>query len=391
MKRTSTSMTRRELLARGGTSLVVLHLFDRGLFAQVWPGSTGEAVVPFLDPTPEPPQPALGELNSFSWAELNDWITPTADFFKVAHYDQPEIDPATYRLSIQGKVRSPQALSLADIKALPRKEVTFTLECAGNRGFPWFVAGIGNAHWAGTPLAPILERAGALDDGIEVVFYGRDAGEEEFGRQQVPQNFARSMSLDDALDPEILLCYEMNGEPLPTAHGFPVRLLAPGWFGIANVKWLDRIEVWTTRYAGRFMARDYVTVREEPRDGGDSVFTQKVVGRSLLASVPGRVTRGDDSYHVYGAAWGRPIDRVEVRVDGGSWRQATIDRGANDRHAWKFWHADLGDLGAGEHTITARATDANGMTQPEAEDPVVESKLTYWESNGQITRRFQVG
>ena len=192
------------MLAQGGATLAALRLFDGALFAEVWPGSAGETLVPFLDPTPEPPQPALAELNSFAWKDLNDWVTPTADFFKVAHYDQPEVDVASYQLGISGRVRTPIDLDLETIRRLPRQEVTYTLECAGNDGFPWFVAGLGNARWGGTPLAPILERAGIFDDGIEVVFYGRDKGEEEFARQTVSQAFARSMSVEDAWTPT---CY----------------------------------------------------------------------------------------------------------------------------------------------------------------------------------------
>ena len=390
MTKESSSISRRRLLAQGGAALGVLALFDSALFGQVWGRSAGERVVPFLDPTPDPPQPALGELNSFSWDELSQWLTPNDDFFVVAHYDQPQIDAAAYRLEIGGLVREPASLSLDELRSLPRQEVTFTLECAGNNGFPWFVAGLGNARWAGTPLKPVLEKAGVLEEGIEVVFFGRDAGEEEFARQTVPQNFARSLSLEDALDPNLMLCYEMNGQPLPPAHGFPVRLIAPGWYGIANVKWLDRIEVWSRRYAGRFMARDYVTVREEPRGGGESVFTQKVVGRSLVKSVAAKVTEQDGRYRIYGAAWGAPIERVEVSLNSGPWQRATIDEGLEEEFAWKFWHYDWAHPSSGEHSLASRAIDRRGNVQPTSADPVIAKKLTYWESTGQITRRIQV-
>ena len=192
------------------------------------------------------------------------------------------------------------------------------------------------------------------------------------------------------MDANLLLAYEMNGEPLPKAHGAPLRLIAPGWFGIANVKWLDRIEVWPRRYAGRFMARDYVTVREEPREGGGTVVTQKVVGHSLIKSVPGRVTVKDGRHRVYGAAWARRSPRVEVRVDDGSWLPATIDDGADHEFAWKLWSLDLPSLSTGEHSLTVRAIDKNDNVQPTADDPMVADKLTYWESNGQITRRIRV-
>src|SRR6516162_4146153 len=152
-------------------------------------------------------------------------------------------------------------------RARPRHELVFTLECSGNNGRPSFQTGIGTARWAGTPLAAVLREAELLDSGIEVVFVGADTGEEQVRDIKVPTSFARSMGVVDAMGPDNLLCYEMNGVPLPPAHGFPLRLIAPGWYGIANVKWLRRIEVRATRLENRFMGRDYVTIREEKHDG----------------------------------------------------------------------------------------------------------------------------
>ena len=173
------------------------------------------------------------------------------------------------------------------------------------------------------------------------------------------QNFARSMSLADAMSPDNLLCYEMNGAPLPQAHGFPLRLIAPGWFGIANVKWLTRIEVRPSRYMGRFMARDYVTIREEQRDG-ERLWVETSVGRALLKSVPAKVTRSDGQHRIVGAAWGAPIARVEVRIDDGPWLPATIDRSEEAEFAWKVWSLDWPDASPGEHAITSRASTARG-------------------------------
>ena len=190
--------------------------------------------------------------------------------------------------------------TLGDLKARPRQEVTFTLECSGNRSALGHGL-VGNATWAGTPLAPLLKAAGVQDKGIEVVFIGSDTGEEEVRSIKMTQNFARSMSLADAIDPNNLLCYAMNGSPLPQSHGFPLRLIAPGWYGIANVRWLKRIEIRDTRFMGRFMARDYVTLREEQRNGS-TVWTETSVGRSLLKSIPAKVTRQEGRYRVVGAA-----------------------------------------------------------------------------------------
>ena len=176
-----------------------------------------------------------------------------------------------------------------------------------------------------------------LEPGREVVFWGGDSGEEEVRGTKMQQNFARSMSLADAMHDDILLCYEMNGAALPAAHGFPLRLIAPGWYGIANVKWLERIEVRDTRYMGRFMARDYVTLREEQQNGR-TVWAETSVGRSLLKSMPVRVSRKDGQYQVVGMAWGgadrasggadrrRPLGRCQHRSQrGGPARLEALD------------------------------------------------------------------
>jgi DMSO/TMAO reductase YedYZ molybdopterin-dependent catalytic subunit len=197
------------------------------------------------------------------------------------------------------------------------------------------------------------------------------------------------MSTADAMSPDNLLCYEMNGAPLPQANGFPLRLIAPGWFGIANVKWLKRVEVRSSRYMGRFMAQDYVTLREEQQDG-EAVWRQTSVGRALLKSVPAKVTLSDGRYRIIGAAWGAPIERVEVRIDGGPWQAATIDQSEQAEFAWQMWSLDWPDAAPGEHSITARAIDVAGNVQPAPDDPVIAGKHTYWESNGQVTRRVRV-
>ena len=186
------------------------------------------------------------------------------------------------------------------------------MECSGNHGFPFFTGGIGNARWAGTPLAAILEEAGVKENGIEVVFWGTDVGDialkDDIRDVKMHQNFARSMSLTDAMSPNNILCYEMNGAALPEPNGFPVRLIAPGWYGIANVKWLKRIEIRDTRFMSLLMGRDYVTIREEEHDG-ETVWAETSVGRALLKSAPARVTRSDAGYRISGAAWGAPSPR----------------------------------------------------------------------------------
>ncbi len=279
-------------------------------------------------------------------------------------------------------------LTLDDLKARERQEVAVTLECSGNTGLPFFTGGIGNATWAGTPLAALLDEAGVLDAGSEVVFWGTDAGEQVWREMTITEQFARSLSLVDARNANNLLAYEMNGESLPPLHGFPLRLIAPGWYGVANVKWLTRIEVLDRRYQGHFMARDYVTIREGEREG-ETVWTFTAVGRDRLKSAPAKVTRQGERYSIMGAAWGAPIAGVEVRIDDEPWQSATLTEEGGE-FTWTFWTFDWGTPTSGEHTVTSRAIAVDGEVQPAPDDPLLAGKMTYWESTGQITRRISI-
>ena len=212
----------------------------------------------------------------------------------------------------------------------------------------------------------------------------------------ITEQFARSMSLADAMDPGNLLCVEMNSVPLPPDHGYPMRLIAPGWYGVANVKWLSRIELKDTRHQGRFMARDYVSIREEVCRWSDHLDFSSVT-HERLKSAPAKVTRLGNRYTVMGAAWGAAIEKVEVQVDAGPWREAKLDRQWSQRigspgreFAWRFWTLDWGTPPSGEHSIRSRAYDEDGNVQPTPDDPFLTSRRTYWENNGQITRRVLI-
>jgi len=387
-ERATMHVSRRTAL-RAGAALGVAALAsgfpERAL---AFPTQSGEEVVPWLD---QPPPSAAPDVvgTQLVWEQLDSWKTSNDKFFTVQHYNKPIIAAQGWSLKVDGLVGKPLSLSLADLRARPRQEVNFTLECSGNHGFPWFTGGVGNATWAGTPLAPVLREAGLLDQAKDVVFWGADSGEDAVRDAKVTEQFARSMSPADAMDPSLLLCYEMNGAPLPPLHGFPVRVIAPGWYGVANVKWLERIEVLPMRYEGRFMGRDYVTMRKA-QHGSDSVTRFTSVGHTLLKSAPAKVARTGGQYRIIGAAWGAPVARVEVSVDGGPWQVGTLEEGVGDPFAWTLWALDWGTPSAGEHTITSRAIDAEGHIQPAMDDPSIAEKLTYWESNGQITRRVRV-
>ena len=256
-------ISRRDALIQTGGTLVAVAFFQSPLFAWARPGET---TIPFVDQPTAPPAPLAG-LNQLDWEaqSLDSWITPAEKFFRVGHYGVPEVDAAKWKLQIAGHVARPTSYDLAALKAFPKKEVVFTLECSGNHGFPFLPGAIGNARWGGAPLAAVLQKAGRKPAGVEVVFYGADQGEEpiqyigglgdKMGEFKARAPFARSMSWAEATDPANLLCYEMNGKPLPAANGAPLRLIAPRWFGISNVKWLTRIEVIDSRFEGPFQAQ----------------------------------------------------------------------------------------------------------------------------------------
>jgi DMSO/TMAO reductase YedYZ molybdopterin-dependent catalytic subunit len=245
-------------------------------------------VVPFLDEPRTPP-------NRLDWEVMDSYLTPQDQVFSVQHYGTPKFDYADFRLDIGGMVQNPKQLTIEQIKSMPKAEVVMTLECAGNGSNPGFMNAVCNNRWVGTPLAPLLQDC-AIDPAVtEVVFFGKDKQEEVLRpgtkrelKVEVP--FGRSMSLNDALGSEVMLAYERNGLPIEHRNGAPIRLIVPGWYGVANVKWLTRIECRDRRYMGRYMARDYVTVRGE-RLGDEIVYVESSVTRIQLKSAVARVTR----------------------------------------------------------------------------------------------------
>jgi DMSO/TMAO reductase YedYZ molybdopterin-dependent catalytic subunit len=409
-------ISRRNALKGAGAALAGLTVLrvagPKHLLAQ-----NGGVVIPWLDQPPPNPVPHITG-NLLQWEALNSRLTPANNFFYVNHYGIPNgLNEARWRVEIGGLVARPRSLTLADIRSRERHKVEFTLECSGNHGVDggFFTGGIGNARWAGARLAPLLEQAGVLEHASEVVFWGFDSGTETIrdntgilhgGRTgtveqdagggldlTITEQFARSMSLQDALSSDNLLCYEMNDQPLPPEHGFPVRLIAPGWYGVANVKWLTRIEVLDHRYAGKFMARDYVSIREEQRED-QILWTFTTVSRNRLKSAPAKVTRLENRYTITGVAWGAPIAAVEIQIDSGPWRAARIDTLEPPRrplrYGWRFWTFDWGTPAAGEHRIRSRAIDLDGNEQPAPDHPSITNRRTFWENNGQITRRVLI-
>lgn len=287
------------------------------------------------------------------------------------HFDIPLIDPLSWRVQVGGSVTRPLELSLEDLKALPRVTIPVTLECAGNGrarlnprpiSQPWLNEAVGTALWTGTPLAGVLDKASLRSSTVEIVFTGTDHGIEK-GHEH---DYARSLKLVDALRREVILAYEMNGRPLEPQHGFPLRLLVPGWYGMTHVKWLTRIEAVTEPFVG-YQQRIAYYYRNGADDPGQPV--QRILARALM-SPPGFpdfltrhriVERGPGA--VKGRAWcgSAPITRVELGVDG-AWWDAELEAPLGP-YAWRRWSCRW-EAAPGEHVLACRATAEDGTTQP---------------------------
>lgn len=309
------------------------------------------------------------------------------DFYVVQHYGEPELDVDAYRLRISGLVEQPREYTLQELMSFPAIERDIAFECGGNRD-QIFNGLVGNARWRGISLSSLLRESGVNDDGAEVVFFGADIGTEEIRGRSVDQAFARSLPVSEAFNEHNMLAFEMNGSPLPAHHGKPLRLIVPGHYGVANVKWLTHIHVQNTRYMGRFMGRDYVTLKHE-NIGGVDRWMENSVARMNLKSVIVRVTRRSSSHRITGFVLndGTALQSVEVRIDNGPWQQAQIDS-QSSTFSWKYFYFDWQGASVGEHTIVSRATDINGHVQPTTEE--MPEKVSRWEEFAQFPRKLTI-
>ncbi len=349
-----------------------------------------EELVPFTD-VPETfmaPPVIPGGIHFLDTRAIDSFYTPVDDFYIVQHYNQPDVAEDQYRLRMTGMVANPGEFSLADLKRRPKVEIDAGFECGGNRA-EVFHGLIGNARWGGLSLREFLLDAGIEDRGIEVVFYGADAGTENIRDVDAEQNFGRSMHYVDALREEVILAYEMNGVPLNRYHGAPLRLIVPGWYGVSNVKWLTQIHVQDRRFMGRFMARDYVTLSR--RDvGGVERWEERSVTKMQLKSSIVRVTSNPEGHEIMGFVLndGTPLRSVEVSVDNGPWQPAEIDADST-QYSWKLFRLAWRDAARGEHTMVSRVTDINGQVQATADQ--LPEKPTHWENHAQFPRTVMVG
>jgi sulfane dehydrogenase subunit SoxC len=331
-----------------------------------------EGVSASPDVTPEELQLALRN-HGMHLEGLRQDVTPAGMHYLLIHFDVPEADETTWSLSIGGLVRRPVELSIADLRSRPSVTMPVTMECAGNGrarlsprpiSQPWLTEAIGTAEWTGTPLRPLLEEAELEEGAVELVFAGADRGIQG----EVEHDYERSLSIADSMRDEVLLVYEMNGAPLPPQHGYPLRLVVPGWYGMTNVKWLTRITAVREPFDG-FQQMVY-RFRLDPDEDGTPVTRMQPRSLMIPPGIPDFLTRRrfvDMGVHVLcGRAWSGwgPIERVEVSSDGGStWADATLGQ-ARSRFAWLPFTFDWDASEPGDLELSCRATDAHGNTQP---------------------------
>jgi DMSO/TMAO reductase YedYZ molybdopterin-dependent catalytic subunit len=318
----------------------------------------------------------------FPLAALDSRITPNHRFFVRCHFPVPKLQAANGNLIVDGHVERELKLTYDELRKLPSKTVTATLECAGNSramlvpkasGVQWQLGAVGNATWTGVPLAAVLEKAGVRAGAVDVVCEGADEGAiNDEPKSPGVVSFARSLPIAKAQRPEVLLAYQMNGADLPPEHGFPLRVVVPGWYGMASVKWLRRITVTDRPFAGYWQTSHYS-------------YWQRSVGRPVMTPVTEmqvksaiarpasfeRVAAGA-TYRVSGAAWAGDIDiaKVHVSIDGGkSWRAAKL-LDEPMPFTWRLWEYQWQvPAGGGRYTLMSKATDKAGRTQPDNHDP----------------------
>lgn len=302
---------------------------------------------------------------------LRSDVTPPGLHYVLTHYDIPHVDADTWTLQVDGSVERPLVLDLDALAARPQHTVRVTLECAGNGravltprpvSQPWLNGAVGTADWTGVRLADLLAEAGVADDAVDLVFTGLDHGIE----RGVEQDYQRGLPLAEAMLDDVLVAYRMNGAPLPPQHGYPARLVVPGWYGMAHVKWLAAITVLDREFDG-FQNNAY-RLRQEPEEPGEPVT--RIEPRALLVppGFPDFITRTrvvrPGPVLLEGRAWSGwgTVVRVEVSTDdGATWSDAALDQDAG-RWAWRRFTCPW-EAAPGAHRLRVRAHDATGRVQ----------------------------
>ena len=311
------------------------------------------------------------------FGSLDGFITPAERFYVRCHHPVPHLGQSEWRLKIEGEVDHPLELTFDEIRGMESLETTVTMECAGNGraflepqrdGAQWERGAVGTATWKGVPLSAVLKRAAIRASAVEIILQGADEGEiKEPPRPKGKIHYARSLPLAKAMD-DVLLAFEMNGKPLSASHGFPLRAIVPGWYGMAAVKWLTRIVATSTSYHGYYQTIDYAYWERGSKIPRLVPITEMRVKAQIARPEFAEAVTGGQRYRVHGAAWtaGAEIARVEITTDGGeTWHEANL-LGESIRNAWRLWdYAWDVPPAKGKTVLMARATDSEGRTQPE--------------------------
>ncbi len=303
---------------------------------------------------------------------VRSWITPTRLFFVRNHFAVPTLDLATWRLTVEGRVQECREWTWEELMDLPERTVFATVECAGNgrsflaerqAGVQWGAGAVGHAEWTGVPLGLVLERSGLEADALEVLFEGADTGTEPDHPEPMP--FERSLPLAKALHPDTLLAFQMNGEFLDPIHGYPLRLFVPGWYGVASVKWLRRIEVVNKPFRGYFQSVKY-TIQRQTERGIETQIVGPMMPKSEIIRPRASDVLGLGGNRFFGVSWAGEdsVSRVEVSKDGGAtWSEATLI-GPQAPYSWTLWEYLWEAESPGELTVLVRATSSRGRVQP---------------------------
>jgi DMSO/TMAO reductase YedYZ molybdopterin-dependent catalytic subunit len=380
--------SRRDVLKTG---LAAAGLGVLGVPEWVLPAlAQGETLVAFSDVPDNLPAPRP-DTRVYDIRKIDGPLTPKDAFFTTQHYGHPDVDLATFRLKVTGLVDTPKSLSLDDLKKLGASDTVVGFECSGNRRPLQGLSG--NGRWTGVSLKKVLDQAGVKPEAREFVFFGADKGQEdvEFRTQtfKLEQQFGRSMTREKALSADPFLAWALNGEPLTKHQGSPLRLVVPGWYGVANVKWVSQIHIQEDAYMGKFQTRWYRTVRGEMIDG-ELKWKETAITHMQLKSFIARVTKAGGAYKVLGVVLndGTPIKSVEVKVDDGPWQPATMDPATSGKYSWKLFTYGWNGVTPGEHTLVSRVTDAKGNVQPTEKD--LENKKSFLEDNSQYPRKLTI-
>lgn len=314
----------------------------------------------------------------FAFATLDSRITPSEQFYVRNHFPVPDIKAEDWRLSIEGAVEQPLVLTYEELKQMPSRTVMATLECAGNgrsklvpksKGLLWEQGAVGNARWTGVPLRLLLEKAGLRPDAVEVILEGQDAGTiNEEPKAPGTIVFDHSLPLTKAMQEDVLIAFEMNGEPLTPIHGYPVRVIVPGWYGMASIKWLIKITATATPYRSYWQTLEYAYWQELYGKPTLVPVSEMQIKAEIARPALHEVVAAGSIYPITGAAWAgeQAVEQVEVSTDDGqSWQPATLLE-EPVRYAWRLWKWDWNvPAEAGTYRLWARATDAAGNIQPQ--------------------------